>query len=437
MPTSPAAVPTVPHHAGLRRWFPALTGPRVFLENAGGSQVPGLVAAAMASYMTSAYVQLGAGYAESDLADAVVDGAHVLAERLVGAADSGRVALGPSTSQLVAMLAGALAHRIAPGDEIVVMQAGHEANLGPWVRLAEATGAHLRWWTLDPQSGESRLDDLAALLGPRTKVVAAVHVSNLLGHALDAAALSQLVHERSPARVVLDGVAYAPHRALDAAAWGVDFYVYSTYKVFGPHMAVLFGRHEAWAELHSPYHFFIDAHDVPHAFEVGGANHESCAGLLALAPYLAELAAVQRGATPSDPPDDAPTMPWLLERAAALTRRDITDAFTLMEACERPLQQRLLSWLGTRPEARVLGRSQDGPERMPTVAFVVPGRRSSELAAAAHAKGIALRHGHNYAHRLVTALGVDPEQGPVRISAVHYNTPAEVERAIAALDAAF
>jgi cysteine desulfurase family protein (TIGR01976 family) len=431
--TSPAVI----DRAAFRAWFPALASDTVFLENAGGSQVPGVVADAMATYMTSCYVQLGAGYPESDQADAVVDGAHAFAERLMGGETAGRAALGPSTSQLVAMLAGSLAPRLGPGDEIVAMEAGHEANLGPWVRLAESTGATLRWWKVDPSTGESSLEDLAALLGPSTRVVAAVHVSNLMGHALDAKALADVVHAHSSARVVLDGVAFAPHRAVDVEAWGVDWYVDSTYKVYGPHMAMLWGRHEAWAELTSPYHFFTHDEAVPHPFEVGGANHEGCAGLLALAPYLAEVASLGRGHAPGGPPAERLTVPQLLEAAGALTRGDITDAFACMEAAERPLQQRLLEWLASRPEARVIGRAVDGPERVPTIAFVVPGRRSSELASAAHAAGVALRHGHNYAHRLATAMGLDTDEGPVRVSAVHYNTPEEIERAITALDAAF
>lgn len=439
--------------AALRAWFPSLASRTAFLENAGGSQVPGVVAGAMATYMTSAYVQLEAGYPESDLADAVVHGAHAFIERLMGGEREGRVALGPSTSQLVAMLAGALAARIEPGDEIVVAQAGHEANVGPWVRLAEQRGATLRWWRVDPTSGAASLDELQALLNSRTKVVAIVHVSNLLGEIVDVAGAAARVHAHSPARLVVDGVAYAPHRAIDVEGWGVDWYVYSTYKVYGPHMAALWGRHEAWAELEGPYHFFIPRTEVPYAYEVGGVNHEGCAGLLALAPYLAGLAAMARGKPMPEPPglygqcpdpkkhlgwaDRVPPppldVPALVAGAAALTRAEVQDAFALMAASERPLQRRLLEWLATRDGVRVIGPRSDGPQRVGTVAFAAEGRSSVAIARAVHAHGVAIRNGHNYAHRLVTALGIDPAEGTVRVSLVHYNTPDEIERAIAAL----
>ena len=419
----------------LRAWFPALASRTAFLENAGGSQVPGLVADAVAHYMKTAYVQLGAGYPQSKLADAVTGGAHTFIERLMGGEAEGKVALGPSTSQLVAMLAASLAHRIGPGDEIVVAEAGHEANLGPWVRMAEARGATLRWWRVDPQTGEASLDALDELLNERTKVVSVVHVSNVLGEILDLRELCDRVHASTPARVVADGVAYAPHRAMEVESWGVDWYVYSTYKVFGPHMAALWGRVDAWAELESPYHYFIPKTEVPYAFEVGGVDHEGCAGLLALAPYLAAMAAMARGTSPNPPPHpgEAPDLEELLEQAAALPRADVLDAFDLMEALERPLVRRLLEWLSERSGVRVLGPATEDRNRVGTVAFVVDDRPSSELVAAAHARDVAIRHGHVYAHRLVTALGIDPDEGPVRVSLVHYNTPEEIERVVDAL----
>lgn len=401
----------------LRAWFPSLTRGSVLLENAGGSQVPAVVAEAMRDYMLSSYVQLEAGYPESDRADAVVERAHAFVELLMGGGDAGRVVLGPSTSQLVATLAASVGETLEPGDEVVVSEAGHEANVGPWARL-ERRGAIVRTWPVDPVSGASDPERLAELVTPRTRVVALVHVSNLLGEVLDVPALVALVRERSEgrARVIVDGVAFAPHRAMDVAAWGVDWYVYSTYKVYGPHMAALWGRHGAWQGLPRPNHFFVPEDELPYAFELGGVNHEGCAGLLALGDYLRELARLHDGGEHEQ-----------LDRAAVLA------AFELMEACERPLQARLLDWLAAKPDVRVVGPG-DGPGRVPTVAFVHARRSSVELAAAAHRAGIGVRHGHNYAHRLASAMGLPMPEGPLRISAVHYNTPAEIERVVEALD---
>jgi len=401
----------------LRAWFPSLTQGSVLLENAGGSQVPAVVADAIRDYMLSCYVQLGAGYPEADRADAVVERAHAFIELLMGGGDAGRVVLGPSTSQLVAMLAQAVGATLEDGDEVVVMEAGHEANVGPWVRLARR-GVTLRTWGVDPVSGASDPARLAELVTPRTRLVALVHVSNLLGEVLDVPALVELVRARSEgrARVIVDGVAYAPHRAMDVAAWGVDWYVYSTYKVYGPHMAALWGRHEAWVGLPAPNHFFVPGDEVPYAFELGGVSHEGCAGLLALGDYLCELARLQDGGAHD-----------------VVGRDTVLAAFALMERCERPLQARLLDWLGGHDDVRLVGPG-DGPARVATVAFSHARRSSVELAAAAHRAGVGVRFGHNYAHRLASAMGLPMPAGPLRISAVHYNTPAEIERVIEALD---
>lgn len=152
----------------------------------------------------------------------------------VNATGHGHVAIGPSTSQMLANLATTHAPLIAPNDVIVVHQACHEANAGPWVRLAQATGAQLRWWSVDaaqPTCGSSE-DALAAVLCPSTRIVAITHVSNLLGAVTDVPRIVQLVRSIAPrARVVVDGVAYAPHLPVDVAAWDVDWYAFSSYKV--------------------------------------------------------------------------------------------------------------------------------------------------------------------------------------------------------------
>ena len=404
---------TPEHRRRIRSAFPALAGDTVFLENAGGSQVPAAVAERVRDYMLTGYVQVGAGYPLSEAATRVVDDAHELVRLLVNGSD-GEVILGPSTSQLLRMLAGCYSTVLGPGDEVVVAEIGHEANVGPWKWL-QRFGVELRWWRMDPATCESSLETLSGLLGERTALVAFPHVSNLLGGVLDVAEITRLVHEAG-ARVMVDGVAYAPHRAMDVASWGVDFYAYSTYKVYGPHMAALWASRDALAGLEGPNHFFVPAHEVPYKFELGGVCHEGCAGILGLGDYLAALAGL----------DD----PGGLDRAA------VERAFEVMTACELPLQERLVDWLLGRDDVRLVGPATGGRERVGTVSFVHRRKSSREITEAVDRSGIAIRHGHMYAYHLCEALGLDPDDGVIRVSLVHYNTPEEIDRLIDVLDRA-
>ena len=397
----------------IRSAFPALVGETVFLENAGGSQVPAVVADRIRDYMVSSYVQLGAGYGLSQEATELVDEAHDFVRLLFNGSD-GEVILGPSTSVLLQMLSTSYSKILTAGDEVVVAQIGHEANIGPWKKLAPF-GIELKWWEMDPLDFTSPLGRLAELLNDRTALVALPHVSNLLGEILDVPAITELAH-RAGARVVVDGVAYAPHRAMDVTAWGVDFYAYSTYKLYGPHMAALWASREALAELQGPNHFFIPDDEVPYKFELGGVCHEACAGILGLRDYLEMLAGVGE--------------PGTLDRSA------VERAFELMTACELPLQALLVDYLLSRPDVRIIGPNHGGPKRVGTISFVHDNKTSREITEVVDKSGIAIRHGHMYAYHLCEALGMDPDDGVVRVSLVHYNTPDEIERLIEVLDQA-
>ena len=402
----------MPSLTEIRARFPALSGPMALLENAGGSQVPDGVADAIRDYMLTRYVQLGAGYPMSDAATRNVDDAHRLVSTLMNADRVGKVILGASTTQLCHLVANAMRDVIRPGDEIVLAETGHEANIGPWLTLVKA-GATIRWWKVDRDQQDCPIDTLDALLTPRTRLVAFPHVSNLLGGIVDVAAITRKAHGVG-ARVFVDGVAFAPHRAIDVDRWGVDWYVYSTYKVFGPHMAALFGRHDVLAELEGPNHFFIPRNEIPYKFELGGSSHEGCAAINALGPYLAFLAG-KPASTPLD-------------------RATVETAFDRMTELERPLQERLVEGIRSLPHLRLVGPATTGiDERVPTVSFTHERLRPSEVVRHLHAAGLAVRFGHMYAYRLCEALGIDTGEGVVRVSAVHYNTPDEIERTVASL----
>ncbi len=397
----------------IRSAFPALAGDTVFLENAGGSQVPAVVADRIRDYMVSSYVQLGAGYPLSQRATALVDEAHDFVRLLFNGTD-GEVILGPSTSALLQMLSNSYSRVLTPGDQVVVAQIGHEANIGPWKKLAEH-GIELVWWKMDTSDFSTPIETLEELLSERTALVAFPHVSNLLGEILDVPAITEAAH-RAGARVVVDGVAYAPHRALDVTAWNVDFYAYSTYKVYGPHMAAMWASRDALVELQGPNHFFIPDDEVPYKFELGGVCHEGCAGILGLRDYLAMVAGVGESDT--------------LDRAA------VERAFEFMTACELPLQERLVDYLRSRSDVRIIGPGHGGPSRVGTISFVHESKTSREITEVVDQSGIAIRHGHMYAYHLCEAVGRDPDDGVVRVSLVHYNTLEEIERLIAVLDRA-
>jgi cysteine desulfurase family protein (TIGR01976 family) len=401
----------LPDLTRIRREFPALDTGIAFLENAGGSQVPACVAAAMHDYMTQTYVQLGAGYPLSQRCTATVDDAHAFARLFVNAR-RGQAILGSSTTALLNLLASCYAQVLKPGQEIILAETGHEANLGCWKRL-EKLGIVIRWWPVDPATFTCTLDGLRSMMGQRTALVALPHVSNLLGGIADLPAIVAMAHATG-ARVVADGVAFAPHRAIDVDAWDVDWYVYSTYKVFGPHMAVLYGRDDALAELPGPNHDFIPRDDLPYQFEPGGANHEGCAGLLALGDYLKVLA----GAAAD----------------AALDRAVVERAFAHAAALEQPLTARLLEYLIGKPGVRVVGSPIADEHRVGTVSFTHEKLAARDIVAAVDGTGVAIRHGHMYAYRLCQRLGINVDDGVVRASFVHYNTPAEVERLIGVLE---
>jgi cysteine desulfurase family protein (TIGR01976 family) len=408
---------TGPDIDAVRAHFPALAGETVYLENAGGSQMPRLVADRMHEYMLNTFVQLEAGYTIADRCDAVIEDAHAFVERLVNGSATGKVILGPSCSQLVRNLADAYGDVLEPGDEVIITDMGHEANVGPWVKLQER-GIVVKTWPVDPATGENHEDVLRGLLTDRTRVVAFVHVSNLLGQILDVPAITTLAHDAG-ARVVVDGVAYAPHRAIDVQAWNVDWYAFSIYKVYGPHMAALYGRHDALAELTGPNHFFIPREEIPYKFELGGVNHEGCAALLGLQEYLRALAELATGEAAAPGP---------------LPHETIAAAFGAMEALEHPLQVRLLSYLAAKPGVRIVGPAEPGPDRVGTISFVHETRSCQEICKAAHAREIGIRNGHMYAYRLCEAMDIEPEDGVVRVSFVHYNTVEEIDKLIEVLE---
>ena len=384
----------------VRTQFPALASGFVFLDNAGGSQTLARVAERVSDYLLHTNVQLGASYSVSQTSTARVRDAAAATARYIGATDASEVVLGPSTTQLIDNLALAMEGSLAPGDEIVVTGADHHANVGAWRRLAKR-GVVVRTWELDPRSQRLEEAALLPLLGKRTRLVAFTHATNLLGSIHDVPRLTRIVHEHG-ARVCVDGVAYAPHRAIDVRAWDVDYYVFSFYKVYGPHLAVLYGKREALEGLDTINHEFI-GRELPYKLQPGNVNFELAHGLGGLYEYVDSLGG-----------KDA--------------------AFAAIAAHEEALAERLLAWLREQPSVRIHGEpTGDRGKRVPTVSFTVAGKAPEAVVRAIDPHGIGIRHGDFYAKGLVKALGLAESGGVIRVSMVHYNTEAEIDRLIAAL----
>ncbi|MCC6969845.1 MAG: aminotransferase class V-fold PLP-dependent enzyme [Phycisphaerales bacterium] len=425
--------PPAPSLDQIRAQFPALSSSTAFLDNAGGSHLPRCVIDAMTRYMAESFVQLGGDYPESLAAAENVAGAHDMVKLLLNAHDAGEVVLAQSTTSLCHLLASCYERSPRPDrNEIVVCTAGHEANIGAWMKLAER-GWVVREWraerdcksdTRGVAQGSWRIlpHTLRALLSERTRLATFPHVSNILGEIVDAAEVAAMAHSVG-AKVVCDGVAYVPHRAPDVARLGVDWYVYSTYKVYGPHAAALFGTREALAELEGPNHYFIPRDRVPYKFELGGVNHESCASINGLWEYLCFLAGEA-------------TLPARRDGTRARDRAIVERAFGVMERLELATQSMLIEWLRARRDIDIIGPTHADARRVPTVSFVVRGQSSRALATRANRDGLAIRYGHFYSKRLVESIGLEPDDGVVRVSLVHYSSPAEVTRLIEWLERA-
>lgn len=390
----------LPSLESIRAQFPALSGETVFFENAGGSQVPRVAIEAITRFLEHDNVQTGATYPEAIRSTQLVDNARDFANELFNGAGLGRVTFGMSSTGLLRMLADAYLDTLKPDDEVIIANTGHEANIGPWLRL-EKFGATVRWWEVSSETFECPLDDLRDLLNERTRFVVFPHVSNLLGDIVDVAEITRLAHAVG-AKVIVDGVAYAPHRAIDVEAWGCDWYVFSDYKVYGPHMAALWGRSEAYDELIGPNHFFIPK-NYPSKFELGCLPYELLAGFLATKDYFEFLGGTR-------------------------------DAFKAMEGLERPLQEVLIDYLRMNRSVKIIGPNHGESGRVSTISFVSEKVSAETIVDRAVKAGFGIRNGHMYAYRLCEALGIPPEQGVVRVSPVHYNTLEEMDRFIRVLD---
>lgn len=397
----------------IRAEFPALQQDCVFLDNAGGSQVLRRVADRVRDYLLTSSVQLGASYAQSQDAGARVLAARRSVAHLINAPMDDEVVMGGATTSLMFMLTSAIAQGIKPGDEVIVTNTDHEANIGCWMRL-KAVGAIVRIWEVNEDTLNLELSDLAHMLTDKVKWVAMTHASNILGTINPVSKVAQMAHAAG-AKLCVDAVAYAPHRLVDVQASGADVYVFSFYKVFGPHYAVMWIQRDFLLSLPSLNHCFIGPEVIPYKLQPGNVNYELSYGCIGISEYLEDVGA-RLGAT-------------------GTIRQKMQCAFDAFEKHEDALAGRLLNFLQTKSSVRVIGKeSALEAGRMPTISFVVENRMSEDIVRHVDRFGIGIRFGDFYAIRLIEKLGLQPQGGVVRVSIAHYNTTEEIDRLISHLD---
>lgn len=397
--------------AWVRAQFPAfeqksLQG-QAFFENAGGSYTCKQVIDRLFRFYTERKVQPYAPYDASRIGGEEMDEARSRLAEMLGVSTD-ELSFGPSTTQNTYVLAQAVRQWIKPGQHIVVTNQDHEANSGPWRRLAHE-GIDVREWQIDPQTGELQLDDLTNLLDENTALVVFPHCSNVVGAINDVAAITRLAHAAG-ARVCVDGVSYAPHGFPDVGELGCDVYLFSAYKTFGPHQGIMVIRKDWGMELPNQGHHF-NGGSLYKRFTPAGPDHAQVAASAGMADYIDALSTHHGGG--------------IGEKAGR-------HAHDLMRAHEVTLLQPVLDYATAKNSVRLIGPSEAN-KRAPTVALAL--ESNAEKAAAALAKhGIMAGGGDFYAQRALQGCGVDLDKGVLRVSFVHYTSQQEVDALLEALD---
>jgi cysteine desulfurase family protein (TIGR01976 family) len=388
----------------VRAHFPALQrrhngAPVAYFDGPGGTQVPRAVVDAASDYLLHHNANTHWAYPTSVETDALLAQAREALADFVGGRPS-EIAFGANMTTLAFHLGRALARRWSPGDELVVTELDHHANSDPWRELAKERALAVRAVRFRPETGQLDMDELAAALGPRTRLLAIGAASNLLGTINDVRRAADLAHAAG-ALVFVDAVHYAPHALVDVAALGADFLACSAYKFYGPHIGVLWGRQALVEELDAPR--LAPAPDyAPELLETGTQNHEGMVGAAAAVDFLASLA----------------TAPTRRARLAA--------AFDALHARGQALVERLWSGLREIPGVTLYGPPPSEP-RTPTVSFTVRGAPSEQVARALAERAVFVSHGDFYALTAVARLG-QARDGVVRAGCVCYTTADEVDR---------
>ncbi len=382
----------------VREQFPALKNNMAFMDNAGGSQTLKTVMDRITEYLTHYDVQLGASYSTSQIASTQLEESKKPLQSWVNAKHPEEIMIGSSTTMLLRILSLCISQNWKKGDEIIITNSDHESNMAPWKDLQKA-GFKLKRWKVNPITYQLELDDLEALMSNKTKLVALTHTSNILGSINPIKEITKLVHENK-ALICVDGVAFAPHRLVDVQDLDVDFYVFSTYKTFGPHQAIMYGKLEHLTAISGINHTFIDS--IPYKFQPGNLNYELSYSLAAIPDYVKRLG-----------------------------NNDLEKGFEEIADYEQELANHLLNYLNSNPNITVIGETSANKNlRVSTISFVHKNLNSQHIVEKVDAHDIGIRFGDFYAVELIDDLGLRQNNGVVRVSLVHYNTIDEIDKLI-------
>jgi cysteine desulfurase family protein (TIGR01976 family) len=407
--------------AALRDHFPALArtdGGRAvaYLDGPGGTQVTRECIAAMTAYLERSNANHGGAFTASVETDAMLAEVHSAGADFLGAHDPDEIVFGPNMTTLTLAVSRAIGRDLGPGDEVVVSRLDHDANVAPWLAMAEDRGATARWIELAEDRASLDLDSLGSILGPRTRVVAIGLASNALGTITDVGRVIEAAHAVD-AIAYVDAVHAAPHLPIDAATLQADLLVCSPYKFFAPHLGMLYGRRELLERL-TAYRVRPAGEAIPGKWETGTQNHEALAGLLGTFGYLEQVGAAYGGASDRDD-----------------RRGRLRAAMSAIRAHEQTLSIGTLGRLASVPGLQLygIGDPERADERVPTFSFTLSGHHPRAIAEHLAAGGISTWDGDFYAWELARAIGLDGSGGLLRIGLVHYNTLEEVDRLVEAL----
>lgn len=402
--------------AALRKQFPSLQSDTIFFDNPGGTQVPQIVIDRMVNYYREANANHGGAFETSQRSDGIIDEARQALADLLNATQPEEIVFGPNMTSLTLALSRAFANELDEGDEIIVTRLDHDANISPWMQIATERGAKLHWLDFDLEDCTLRLDQYDQLLNDRTRLVALGYASNAVG------TINPVKSMVTKARAVgaltfIDAVQYAPHGPIDVQDLDCDFLAVSAYKFFGPHIGVLYGKHEHLARLQA-YKVRPAPNDPPGKFETGTQNHEGIAGALGSVEYLTQIGELFGEDVPS------------FEDRYSGRRLSLKRALHAIHNQELEYSSALIETLQALPNLHIWGITEinDLEHRVPTVSFTMEGVSPRAIAQHLADAGINAWDGNYYALAVTERLGLEDSGGMLRVGMVHYNTIEEIER---------